>query len=742
MNRLGIVAFLLTITLSLATSSTLMALDQGGLETGVIFDALRFRTAGQEFFLSEFAGYADFRQNLTNYGVLEGRLAMSHYYEDDGPGSLMRGEQAFGRLTFRDFHWGRSILQVTAGDQAFQMSKLPVSFTNLFYPALYFRGLSLGATHPCLQLELLGGGMTISKGLLGITFQETGEDVYGIAARTQPTERLALEGNFFQTRNEKDFEGNLVTRSNSVYRAAGALRTWSKLYALGEFMQSFAENPESRKEQDIAYRAGLTWRGERLNLEGNYRFEGRDFHLLGPIYQSDQNVKGFFFAGDYSPWPFLGISGSYDSAKNNLLLDPSKSINESESRSLGVRLYRPPWPTLYWRYYSGDIATRGDFPVAVHGSTQGHYAELSKAFGFLDAYLRYEHFEYDDKVSSKDSYRKSSPLGGIRVSRSKFTAYGEVEYDQFSPATQGSGSNGLYLKSGGSYAISKSLFIFGEVNYRPGSERYGGQLGVDWQLPYGFSLRAFGQAQTGKAGVGDFINNYTTNQICLRLTKTFSWGEKTRSAGMKSGQEWLGTGAIEGWVFDDKNLNGALDRDEKGVDRIKVRLEDGSTVLTDNAGRYYFPSVGAGKHVVMLDAARIPAAYSFVGSENVTVEVKHRGNARVDFPFILGANIRGRVAAARSGGEKTPPAAGVPDVLVVLKPGNLNTYTDNDGYFSFDCIIPGTYEVRLAPDTLPARSEVLPPDNVSVKLSPGEHRHDLLFSIHKRERRVVFEGAS
>ena len=173
------------------------------------------------------------------------------------------------------------------------------------------------------------------------------------------------------------------------------------------------------------------------------------------------------------------------------------------------------------------------------------------------------------------------------------------------------------------------------------------------KLPHGFSFRAYGQAQTGKAGVGDFINDYTSNQISVRLTKTFSWGDKTRTAGMKSGNEWLGTGTIEGWVFDDKNLNGALDRDEKGVEGIKVKLEDGSTVLTDKEGHYSFPSVGSGKHVVMLDAARIPAAYTFIAAETATVEVKHRGSARVDFPFILGSCIRGRVLARPKDGDAT-----------------------------------------------------------------------------------------
>jgi hypothetical protein len=739
-NRLGVITFFIAVQFLLAVPCAVTALDQGGIETGMIYDAQRFRTSGEEFFLSDIVGFVDFNQQITNYGVFEGRLAVSESEQHDGSGSLSRDLLTYERMSFRDFHWGHSVLETTVGDQIFKISNLPVNFSNSIYPVFYFRGLSLGISNPYLQMEVMGGGMTISKGMLGETFLETGEDVYGVAARAQPWERLTVEGDFFRTQNEKDYNGELVTKFNDVYRLAADVRSWSQLYFLGEFMQSFSEDPENEKEEDIAYRAGALWRGDLLHLESNYHFAGPDFHMLGPIYQSDQNVKGVFAAGDFNPWPCLGISGSFDSASNNLVVDPSKSVNESESRSFGLRFYRPPWPTLYWRYYSGDIATRGDFPVPVHGGTEGHYAELSKPFGFLETYLRYEYFEYDDKVNSGDSYRKNSPLGGIRTSFHGVSIYAETEYDQFSPAKQGLGSDGVYLKTGGSYALSKNAFLFGEVNYRPNSERYGGELGIDWQLPKGYSLRAFGQAQTGKAGVGDFVNDYTSNQVSLRLTKNFSWGEKAVPAGVRTGQEWMGTGSIEGWVFDDKNLNGALDRDEKGVEGIKVRLEDGSTVVTDKDGHYCFASVGSGKHVVILDAARIPAAYTFVGAETATVEVKHRGSARVDFPFILGASIRGRVVVAPKEKEATQTATGVPDVLVVLKPSDLNTYTDADGYFSFESIVPKAYEMSLAPETLPERSEILSPGTQTIKLAPGDRVDGVQFSLHIRERRVVFEG--
>jgi hypothetical protein len=381
--------------------------------------------------------------------------------------------------------------------------------------------------------------------------------------------------------------------------------------------------------------------------------------------------------------------------------------------------------------------------VAVRGSSQGLYGEISKRFDWLEYYTRYERFQYQDEINPATSYLKNAPLLGIRGYQQKIIWYVEAEYDQFAPASQGQGYDGPYLKIGGNYNLSKNLFLYGEATYRPRWNRYGGQIGVNWQLPKGFSLQVFGRGETGKTGTGDFINNYAANQISVRLTKALSWGKKTGVAGMKSGQEWLGTGSIEGWVFNDANLNGAFDVGELGVEGVKMRLEDNSTVTTDKNGHYQFPAVSAGKHVVSLEARRIPATYTFLGSETLAVEVQRRGTARVDFPFVRGASIRGRVLAEPQGkGKAAFEAGGVPDVLVILQPGDLNTYTDSEGYFAFEGVIPKTYQVSLDPQTLPAYAQITSSKTLTLNLTPGGQAHGLQFKVNIGERRIIFQGGS
>jgi len=693
--------------------------------------------------MREYYGFMDFRQPLTNYGVLEGKLAYSYLREPPGGFAESSGwQQACARLSLKDYHWGSGVLAASAGDQSFQLSLLPVQFTNFFYPEQYFRGFSLQYAHPYIQVMALGGEVTLSRGLMGETFQGLGEGLYGMLLRLQPWDVWNLESGFFLTDNEKDYTGALVTRQNAVYRLASQYRVWSQLYMAGEFMQSFSENPSNQEQQDVAYRAGSLWKGEKLQLEANYRDIGPQFHLINQIYQPDQAVRGYYLGGDAKPWPFISLTGSYDSASNDLITSlPERSINETELRSAGLSFYRQPWPTFYWRYYDSNVSTRSDFPVMVRGQSQGQYGELSKRITFLDFYARYELFQFQDQIDPASSYRKNAPLLGIRGYHGKFSWYVEGEYDRFSPVSAGAGFEGPYLKIGGDYSVTQNLFLSGEVSYRTQSHGYGGQFTVNWQLPHGFTLQAFGRMDRGNTPVGDFVDNYSTNSVMVRLVKTFSWGKKQGVAGLLPGQDWLGSGSIEGWVFNDANLNGALDEGEEGVEGVKVRLEDGSEVATDHRGYYKFAAVAAGKHVVTLESRRIPAAYTFEGAETVVVEVKRRSTARVDFPFVKGISIKGRVLEDPKGtGKPTPEAKGVPDVLVLLAPGDLNTYTDREGYFSFEGVLPKAYDLTISPETLPELSQVTSPRlPLQITLKPGGQIKNLVLLVHLRERPIIFK---
>lgn len=70
---------------------------------------------------------------------------------------------------------------------------------------------------------------------------------------------------------------------------------------------------------------------------------------------------------------------------------------------------------------------------------------------------------------------------------------------------------------------------------------------------------------------------------------------------------------ITGRVFVDVAGTGRFAQGDRGLDGVRVYLEDGSSVTTDRYGRFTFPSVHPGQHVLRVDASTLPAgvrAYS------------------------------------------------------------------------------------------------------------------------------------
>ena len=575
----------------------------------------------------------------------------------------------------RNYQLGRGQADFWAGDQYTRITHFPIFFSNTFYPYQYFRGFSTRYAHPAFEMELLGGTVTRSWGYYSETFRSLGEQLYGGVLRFQPWDRWSLETAFYQTFNEQGIDGQLATRQNSVYRLGSVLRTWKDLYLAGELMQSFNVQPNYQQVNDFAGRGGAIWQSDRLRLEGNYHYIGPNFHLINNLFFPDPNNKGYFLAGNASPWSWLSVFGSYNSALNNLVPQATTVVSETEFRSAGARFYLPPWPMLYGMYYQSNIGTRGDFPTQVQGQNTGMYVDISKRWQWLEPYARYQSFQFNNQLDAANSYRQQSPIVGVRGYHQKFTWYVEGEYDYYKPAYTGLGYDGFYTRVGGNYYVSDKLYLFGEVSYRPNSSKVGGQFGINYRLPREFHLQAYGRIEQGTQGPGDFANAFVSNQVTLQLTKAFNWGKKSQVAGVKPGQEWLGSGSIEGYVFNDENYNKIREPGEPGVAGVKVKLADGTTVTTDENGYYKFPAVAAGTTTVILETRRIPAAYTFLGDETSTLQIQRRAQARVDFPFVRGVSIKGRVLAV-SVSSSQGSGQGLADVLVIAQPGNHNTYTD------------------------------------------------------------------
>ncbi len=84
-----------------------------------------------------------------------------------------------------------------------------------------------------------------------------------------------------------------------------------------------------------------------------------------------------------------------------------------------------------------------------------------------------------------------------------------------------------------------------------------------------------------------------------------------------------------------------------------------------------------------------------------------------------------------------PSEKGLPDVLLVVEPGDNNTYTDEDGRFVLENILPGKYSMRLDPETLPEGATSTTPLELNFDVPVGGEVKDLDFLIFIRPRIII-----
>jgi hypothetical protein len=96
------------------------------------------------------------------------------------------------------------------------------------------------------------------------------------------------------------------------------------------------------------------------------------------------------------------------------------------------------------------------------------------------------------------------------------------------------------------------------------------------------------------------------------------------------GAPGMGAGAIAGTVYLDANANNHLDADEAGVANLTVVLDGRFSVQTDDAGRFEFPAVTAGHHVLSVNADNLPLPWVLAGGGRAEVQVTTRGRCEIE----------------------------------------------------------------------------------------------------------------
>ena len=103
-------------------------------------------------------------------------------------------------------------------------------------------------------------------------------------------------------------------------------------------------------------------------------------------------------------------------------------------------------------------------------------------------------------------------------------------------------------------------------------------------------------------------------------------------------------GVIIGKVYNDLDGNGVQGKEEKGIGKIGLILEDGTQVITDKDGRYAIPNINSGDHILMVDESTLPTGVTLITQRSKYFNLTRGGLEKVNFRILSGQNnqIKGK----------------------------------------------------------------------------------------------------
>ncbi len=632
-------------------------------------------------------------------------------------------------------------------------------FLNATYPDINFRGGLLNSQTDRDNLLLFGGRLSNIRGFQANEVEVTDESLVGAKWTHKWTSRTYAGAGFIRTTNQRWQAGDPagLTIDNSIFLLDGSCDLGNHLRLVGEYRHNFF-TLNGTATNDWAIKAGPVISFPNGRLELNYRRVGPNFQFVGENLQAERDVEGIFASFDYKIHQHLSIYSSFDWNRSNLENNAAIPAVDTLTALLGGYFFHPILPSLNVRFSLTDRSSRVPTPTLVENRDYSLYIELLKAFKLATPYLRLQGELLNDSASPTNSAKTGTATVGVRVTPlSMLNFYVEGE-EQVRNADIGPTTTTFRTTGGLSYTPLQNLSIHADCELSTikddssaGTSQKNRSFngGVMLTLPRQYYVSSdirYGSSRLDAAR----STEASTLQFTINLTKRFGWGRA--GGGLISGQEagvaLADVGDIEGYVYQDLNRNGKRDTGEPGLAKVTVLLEDNSKVVTDREGRYRFSNVAAGIHIVKLNERELDANINLLANANQRVEVKLRETTRVDYPVSYSGSMKGKVLIDTNGNGTADAAdTPLPDILVYLAGTSINTFSDSDGNFDLENLLPGRYEVRIDTTGLPDGMKLVTPDKYTVEVKSGEELKDIFFLIamEKKEiRKKVFgpQGAT
>jgi len=163
---------------------------------------------------------------------------------------------------------------------------------------------------------------------------------------------------------------------------------------------------------------------------------------------------------------------------------------------------------------------------------------------------------------------------------------------------------------------------------------------------------------------------------------------------------------ISGRVFLDHRGDGTFHQGETSLAGIQLRLNDGTTVVTDEQGEFVFRGLAARSYRVVLPIDQFPTPVRLTGSSEMEADLTRDKSVELDFGVVNYARILGTVYNDYlMDGERqadAPPMSGI-RLNVTRDQGTRQVVTtDAGGGFDVSDLEPGHYSLSVDADSLPA----------------------------------------
>jgi len=151
-------------------------------------------------------------------------------------------------------------------------------------------------------------------------------------------------------------------------------------------------------------------------------------------------------------------------------------------------------------------------------------------------------------------------------------------------------------------------------------------------------------------------------------------------------------GVINGYVFEDEDMDGKKGLGEKGIPGVLISLDDGAQTMSDDMGYYVFTAMQGEYIVVETD----PIGYSSTTTNSGTASIVNQDDTVTvyfgDYAGETSGVLEGYVFIDENDdGVRNSMEEGIPNVTITVSSGD-STLTNASGYYVFN-LAPETYSV-------------------------------------------------